>query len=132
MTSYSVESRDQIFVKGYGFLPFVKTKSRNISKNISKNLSIEYSWKLIDHTKQSGTSTLKTASERAIQTTAETTGNLIGNKLLVELQKSKNNPPQNNEEEIFRERYISRTKTENYWWSKINIIIFKNGVSKNN
>ena len=81
MTSCSVESRDQIFVKGYGFLSFVKTKSRNISKNISKNLSIEYSWKLIDHTKQSGTSTLKTASERAIQTTAETTGNLIGNKI---------------------------------------------------
>ena len=35
MTRYSVQPRDQIFVKGYGFLSFAK----NIDKNISKNLS---------------------------------------------------------------------------------------------
>ena len=28
--------------------------------------------------------------------------------------------------------YISRTKRQNYWWSKINIIIYNNGISKNN
>ena len=31
---YSVHPRDQIFVRGYGFLSFV----RNIGKNIGKNL----------------------------------------------------------------------------------------------
>ena len=36
---YSVPLRDQIFVKGYGFLSFAKNIGRNIGKNISKNLS---------------------------------------------------------------------------------------------
>ena len=36
---YSVQPRDRIFVKGYGFLSFAKNMSKNIGKNISKNLS---------------------------------------------------------------------------------------------
>ena len=40
-----------------------------------------------------------------------------------ESQKPKNNS-ETNEEEILRERYISRTKTGNYWWSKIKTIIY--------
>ena len=38
MTRYSVQPRDLIFVKGYGFLLFAKTIDKNIGKNISKNL----------------------------------------------------------------------------------------------
>ena len=49
---------------------------RNIGKNISKNLSSKYSQKLLDHAKQSATDALKTGSKRAIQKTAEATGNL--------------------------------------------------------
>ena len=37
MTRYS----DQLFVKGYGFLPFAKNMNKNIGKNISKNLKQE-------------------------------------------------------------------------------------------
>ena len=33
---YSVQSRDQIFVKGYGFLSFAKNMGKNIGKKISK------------------------------------------------------------------------------------------------
>ena len=40
---YSVQPRDQIFVKGYGFLSFAKNMSQNIGKNISKNLSCKFS-----------------------------------------------------------------------------------------
>ena len=36
---YSVQPRDLIFVKGYGFLSFAKNMGRNTGKNISKNLS---------------------------------------------------------------------------------------------
>ena len=36
---YLVQSRDQIFVKGYGFLCVVKNMGRQIGKNISKILS---------------------------------------------------------------------------------------------
>ena len=53
MTCYSVQPRDQTFVKGYGFLSF----AINMGKNISKNLSSKYSQKLLDH----ATDALKTA-----------------------------------------------------------------------
>ena len=39
MTRYSVQPRDQIIVKGYGFLSFVKNMGKNIGKIICKNMS---------------------------------------------------------------------------------------------
>ena len=60
MTRYSVQPRDWIFVKGYGFLSFAK----NIGKN--KNLSGKYSQKLLDHAKRSAKDTLKGTIERYI------------------------------------------------------------------
>ena len=42
-TRYSVEPRDRIFVKGYGFLSFAKNMGQNICENISKNLSGKHS-----------------------------------------------------------------------------------------
>ena len=53
MTRYSVQSRDQIFVKGYSFFPFAKNMGNNTGKNISKNLSGIYTQKLLGHAKQS-------------------------------------------------------------------------------
>ena len=46
-----------------------------------KNLSCKYSQKLLDHAKQSATDALKTASKRAIQKTAEATGDLTDIKI---------------------------------------------------
>ena len=51
MTQYSVQPRDQIFVKGYGFLSFARNMGRNTDKNISKNLGSKYSQKRLDHAK---------------------------------------------------------------------------------
>ena len=59
MTRYSVQPRDRIFVKGYGFLSFAKSMCKKISKNISNNLSGKYSQKLLDHAKQSAEMLLK-------------------------------------------------------------------------
>ena len=70
---YSIEPRDRIYVKGYGFLSF--------AKNIGKRLSNKYGQKLLDSAKKSTTDAIKTASKRAIQKTAEATGDLIGNKI---------------------------------------------------
>ena len=84
MTRYSVQPRDRIFVKDYGFLSFV----RNMGKNKSKNVRSKYSQKLSDHAKQSATYVLKTASKRAIQKAAERTGDLIVNKIAEKLQES--------------------------------------------
>ena len=59
MMRNSVQPRDGIFVKGYGFLSFAKNISKNIGKNISKNLSGKYSEKFLDHANQSATDALK-------------------------------------------------------------------------
>ena len=67
---YSIEPQDRIYVKGYGFLSF--------AKNMGKSLSNKYGQKLLDSAKKSTTDAIKTVSKRAIQKTAETTGDLIG------------------------------------------------------
>ena len=51
MTWYSVQPRDIIFVKGYGFLSFAKNVGKKIGKNISKSSKSKYSQKLLDHSK---------------------------------------------------------------------------------
>ena len=48
---YSVQFRDQIFVKVYRILSFVKDMNKNIGKNISKSLSSKYSQKILNHAK---------------------------------------------------------------------------------
>ena len=47
MTHYSVQPKDQIFAKAYGFLPFVKNIGRHIGKNVSKNFSDKCSQMLL-------------------------------------------------------------------------------------
>ena len=44
----SVQPRDQIFVKGYGFFSFAKNTGKNVGKTTSKNLSGKYSQKILD------------------------------------------------------------------------------------
>ena len=70
---YSIEPRDRIYVKGYGFLSF--------AKNIGRNLSNIYGQKLLDSAKKSTTDEIKTASKTVIQNTAEATDDLIGNEI---------------------------------------------------
>ena len=82
MTRYSIQPRDRIFVKGYGFLSFAKNEGRNTGKNISKTLRGKHSQKLLDHAEKSVTDALKTSSKRVIQKTAEVTGDLMETKLL--------------------------------------------------
>ena len=61
----------RIYVKGYGFLSF--------AKNMGKSLTNKYIQKLLGSAKKSTTDAIKTASKRAIQNTAEATGDFIGN-----------------------------------------------------
>ena len=48
---YSIEPRERIYVKGYGFLSF--------AKKIGKNLSNKYGQKLLDSVKKSTTGAIK-------------------------------------------------------------------------
>ena len=67
---YSIEPRDKIYIKRYGFLSF------------SINMSNKYSQKPLNSAKKCTTNAIKTASKRPIQKTAEATGDFIGNKIL--------------------------------------------------
>ena len=66
---YSIERRDRIYVKGYRCMSF------------ARSMSNKYGKKLVDTAKKSTTVAIKTVSKRAIQKTAEATGNLVGNKI---------------------------------------------------
>ena len=59
--------------------------------------------------KQSAADAFKTASKKAIDKKGEATGDLLGNKIVDKTTRVSKTLPQNNleEEEIFRERYIS-------------------------
>ena len=108
---YSIEPRDIRYVKGYEFLSF--------AKNIGKNISSKYSQKVVD------TDAIKTDSKRAIQKTAEATGDLIANKTADKITSvSKKSPKElhskelsSNEanNEIPKGRYISlQERQQNY------------------
>ena len=49
MTRNSVQPRERIFLKGYGFLAFAKNMGKDIGKDISKTLTGKCSQKLLDH-----------------------------------------------------------------------------------
>ena len=49
---YSVQLRDKILTKIYGFFFFAKDMGKNIGKNISKNLNNKYRQKFLGHGKK--------------------------------------------------------------------------------
>ena len=66
---FSIEPRDRVHAKGYGFMSF------------ARSMSNKYGKKLLDTAKKSATDAIKTASNRAIQKTAQATRDLVGNKI---------------------------------------------------
>ena len=64
---HSIEPSDRVYVKGYGFMSF------------ARSMSNKYGKKLVDTAKKSATNAIKTTSKRAIQKTAEATGDFVGN-----------------------------------------------------
>ena len=108
---YSIEPRDRVYVKGYGFLSFAKTMGKNATK-AAKNISSKCSQKLLDSAKKSGEDAIKTTSKRAIQKTAKATGDLIGNKI-ADKTTEYNLKEANNKVEIPKERYMSPEERQN-------------------
>ena len=98
---YSLEPRDRIYVKGYGFMSF------------ARSMSNKYEKKLVDAAKKSATDVVKTGYKWAIQKTAEETGDLIGNKIadkIASVSKNKSNNDNNNDDvelSTHKKRYIS-------------------------
>ena len=104
---HSIEPKDRIYVKGFGSFSF--------AKNMGKILSNKYGLKLLDSAKKYTTDAIKTASKRAIQETAEATGDLIGNKIadkITSVSKKKSAKELHNNDEdaeitSHKKRYIS-------------------------
>ena len=108
---YSIEPRNRIYVKEYGFL--------SLAKNMGKSLSNKYGQKRLDSAKKSTKDEIKTASKRPIQKAAEATGDLIGNKIADKITtaskkksaKELHNNDQTKEEDVEiitpKKRYIS-------------------------
>ena len=139
MMRYSVQPRDQLFVKGYQFQFFTKNNGKNVFKNISKNMSSKYSLTVFDYAKQSATDSLKTTSKRVIPKIAEATSDLIGNTITNKITKVSKHSQQNNSEivtnlndkEIPKERYISAEKKQETTDDLRLIQQYNNGISKN-
>ena len=96
---YSIDPRDRMYVKGYGFLSF--------AKNMGKHLSNKYGQKPLSSTKKTTTDAIKTAPKRAIQKTAEATGDLIGSKIadkITSISKKSTKELPNDETEVDVER----------------------------
>ena len=94
---YSIEPRNRIYVKGYGFMSF------------ARSMSNKYGRKLVDTAKKSATDAIKTASKRAIQKTAEATGDLIGNKIVDKITSVSKRKSNNDDVELatHKKRFIS-------------------------
>ena len=102
---YSIEPRNRIYVKGYGFMSF------------ARSMSSKYKKKLVDTAEKSAADAIKTASKIAIQKTAEGTGGFISNNVAdkitsVSQKKSYNNDNDDDDDddvELFThaKRYIS-------------------------
>ena len=88
---YSIEPKDRIYKKGYGFLSF--------AKNMGTQLSSKYGQKLLDSARKSATDAIKTALKTTIQKAAAATVDLIGNKIADKTTSvsKKSKKPQNNE-----------------------------------
>ena len=99
---YSIQPRDRVYVKGYGFMSF------------ARSISNKYGKKLVDTAEKSARDAIKTTSIRAIQKTAEATGDLVGNKIAdkitsVSKKSTKKLPTTDEDTELttHKKRYIS-------------------------
>ena len=78
MTHYSIELRTRKYIKWYGFLSFARNPSNKYGKNI---LAIG---------RKTGINAAKPASKKVCHKAAETTGELIENKIAVPDENSRN------------------------------------------
>ena len=88
---YSTEERFRKYVKGHGFLSF------------ARKFGNKYGKKLMDTATKTGMNTAKTALKRVVQNTAETTRDLIGNKVdkVTSIAKPKEKEKTKETEEIY-------------------------------
>ena len=102
----SLEPTYRKYVQGYGFLSFARSFGDKYGKKLmntaTKVGTSKYGKKIIETTKKQGSEFAKTAGKRIVETSAEATGDLTGNKIadkITSLGKSKNKEKETSEEE---------------------------------
>ena len=116
---YSTEPKYRKYAKGYSFFSF------------ARKLGDKYGKKLMDTATNMGIDAAKTTSKWVVQKTAEVTGDLIGNEIadkITSLGKGKSKEKEDERPEIY---IPPEKKTANYWWLKIVLTPYKNGIPKN-
>ena len=81
---YSLEPTYRRYVKGYGFLSFARKIGGKYGKklmNTAVNTKNMYGKKIMEIAKKQGTNFAETAGKKIVRKSAETTGDLIGNKI---------------------------------------------------
>ena len=81
---YSIELRDRIYVKGYGFLSFAK----NIGKSLAKAWEVSMGKRFLMQQISQQQMSLRLTLKRAIQKIVEATVDLIGNKIAEKIAKA--------------------------------------------
>ena len=89
----------------------------------AKSLSNKYGQKLLDSTKKSATEDIKTASKRAIQKTAEATGDLIGNKIADKTTSASQKSSSNNNNNVDENSELTTHKKDIYLQKKDNKLL---------
>ena len=91
--SYSIEPKERRYIKGYGFLSFARNfgnkygkKLMNTAIKTGANFNSKYGKKLTDTAIKTGKDFATTAGKKIVHKSAEATGDLIGNKLLIKVQ----------------------------------------------
>ena len=106
-------------------------KYRKYVMPLARKFGDKYDKKLMDTATKTGIDAAKTASKWVVQKTAEATGDLIGSKIadkITSLGKTKSKQKEDETQKV----YIPLEKKEaNYWWLKIVLISYKNGIPKN-
>ena len=115
---YSAEPKYRKYFKRYGFFSF------------ARKICDKYGKKLMNTATKTGIYAAKPTSKRVVQKTLEPTGDLIGNKIddkITSVGKTKSKETEIERQEV----YISPEKRTNYWWLKIVLTPYKNGLPKN-
>ena len=109
---YSLEPRYRKYVQGQGFMSFAKNignkygrKIFDKSIDVGKNVSNEYGRKILDKSVDAGKDFAKIAGKKVLHKNAETTGEMIGNKIADRITKSSRNKAQ-------KEHYRIMEKTQ--------------------
>ena len=103
---YSLEPHYRRYVQGQGFMSFPRNIGNKYGKKIfdvGKSMKNKYGKKILDNSLSAGKDFTKIAGKKILTKSAETTGDLIGNKIADRITKSARNKEQKEDDRIMEE-----------------------------